>query len=230
MNAFKLALVAAATATVLGGAASAQEVSVSYNLGIASDYVFRGVSQTMNDPQIFGGADLSYGVAYAGVWASNVDFGADDPSAEFDVYGGVKPTLGDVSFDFGALYYSYAKDKGLTPGKYSYAELKAAAAKPFGPVTLGAALFWSPKYTGNVGTSTYYEINGAFPVNDKLSISAALGKQDYEEASAYTTWNIGGSYALTDKLGLDVRYWDTSEHDWGKTYDSRLVATLKATF
>ena len=59
-------------------------------LGATSDYVFRGISQTDNDPAIQGGADFGYGILYAGVWASGLDF-ADAPpaNAEVDWYGGI---------------------------------------------------------------------------------------------------------------------------------------------
>ncbi|PVM84897.1 TorF family putative porin [Caulobacter endophyticus] len=230
MKFFKLALAAATASVALGGAAMAQEVSLSYNVGIASDYVFRGVSQTNEDPQVFGGVDLGYGIGYAGVWASNVDFGADDPSVEIDFYAGVKPTVGTTSFDFAVLYYGYSKDKGLTPGKYSYTELKAAVVQPIGKATVGGALYYSPKYTGDVGSSLYYEVNASYPLNDKLSLSGALGKQDYEDTDGYATWNVGATYAITGNLGLDLRYWDTAEHGWGDIYKSRVAATLKATF
>lgn len=230
MKIFKLALAAATASVALGGAAMAQEVSLSYNVGIASDYVFRGVSQTNEDPQVFGGVDLGYGVGYAGVWASNVDFGADDPSVEVDFYAGVKPTVGDVSMDFGVLYYGYSKDKGLTPGKYSYTELKAAVSKPFGKATLGGAVYFSPEWPGDLSTAVYYEANGSFPLTDKFSLSGALGKQTIEDAADYTTWNLGVGYALNDKLTLDVRYWDTSEHDFGEIYKSRVAVSLKAAF
>jgi uncharacterized protein (TIGR02001 family) len=116
MKFLKLALVAAAASVAMGGAAMAEELKLSYNVGVASDYVFRGVSQTQEDPQVFGGIDATYGIGYAGVWASNVDFGADDPTAEIDFYAGVKPTVGDTALDLGVIYYSYIDDKGLTPG------------------------------------------------------------------------------------------------------------------
>ena len=230
MKFFKLALASAAASVALGGAAMAQEASISYNVGIASDYVFRGVSQTNEDPQVFGGVDLSYGMGYAGVWASNVDFGADDPSVEVDLYAGIKPTVGDVSMDFGVLYYGYSKDKGLTPGKYSYTELKAAVSKPIGKATIGGAAYFSPEWPGDLSTAVYYEVNGSIPLNDKFSLSGALGKQTIEDAADYTTWNLGVGYALNDKLTLDVRYWDTSEHDFGEIYKSRVAVSLKAAF
>ena len=49
----------------LAAPAAAQDaMSFEFNLGVASDYVFRGVSQTDEDPQVFGGADAKFGGAH----------------------------------------------------------------------------------------------------------------------------------------------------------------------
>ncbi len=45
-----------------------RKFTYSFNLGVTSDYVFRGISQTDNDPTMQGGIDLGYGILYAGVW------------------------------------------------------------------------------------------------------------------------------------------------------------------
>jgi uncharacterized protein (TIGR02001 family) len=230
MNLMKLSLAAAAATVALSGAAMAEELKLSYNVGVASDYVFRGVSQTQEDPQIFGGIDATYGIGYAGVWASNVDFGADDPTAEIDLYAGVKPTVGDTALDLGVVYYGYVDDKGLTPGSYSYFELKAAASKPVGPATVGLAFFYSPEFPGKTGKAMYYELNGSLPVMEKLSLSAALGHQEIDSAGDYATWNIGATYALTPNLAADLRYSDTDEHGYGKIYGDRITVSLKAAF
>jgi len=230
MNLMKISLAAAAATVALSGAAMAEELKLSYNVGVASDYVFRGVSQTQEDPQIFGGVDATYGIGYAGVWASNVDFGVDDPSAEIDLYAGVKPTVGDTALDLGVVYYGYVKDKGLTPGSFSYFELKAAASKPVGPATVGLAAYYSPEFPGKTGNAIYYEVNGSIPVMEKLSLSAALGHQEIDNAGDYATWNIGATYALTSNLGLDLRYSDTDEHGYGKIYGDRVTVALKAAF
>lgn len=230
MKLMKILLATAAASVALSGAAMAEELKLSYNVGIASDYVFRGVSNTNEDPQIFGGIDATYGIGYAGVWASNVDFGTDDPSVEVDLYAGVKPTLGDTALDLGVIYYGYVDDKGATPGSYSYFELKAAASRPVGPATVGLAAYYSPEFPFKTGKALYYEVNGSLPVNDKLSVSAALGHQEIDSAGDYATWNIGGTYAISDNLAVDLRYHDTDEHGYGKNYGDRVVVSLKAAF
>ena len=229
MSLRKTLLFAAVTAALSAGPALAQDndLSVDFNVGAATDYVFRGVSNTDENPQVFGGVDVSSGLFYAGVWVSNVDYN-DSTDAEFDIYAGVAPTLGAVSLDLGVLYYGYVD--APSGSDLDYIELQAKASIPVGPVTLGTGLYYVPDSYGHIDTSMYYEINGEFSATDKLSLSAALGRQTFDGAGDYTTWNVGMGYALTDNLGLDLRYHDTDKHSLGKTYDSRVVLSAKVTF
>lgn len=70
-------LAAASLPAVAGGSVKDEPVEEgrkltwSFNLSGTSDYVFRGISQTDNDPTLQGGFDLGYGIFYAGVWASS---------------------------------------------------------------------------------------------------------------------------------------------------------------
>ncbi|MBX9926895.1 MAG: TorF family putative porin [Hyphomicrobiaceae bacterium] len=49
----------------------------SFNIAGTTDYVFRGISQTSEDPTVQAAVDFSYGMFYTGVWASGLDFGND---------------------------------------------------------------------------------------------------------------------------------------------------------
>jgi uncharacterized protein (TIGR02001 family) len=234
MKALKFALLGAAASLAMGGSALAQDepaVDVSFNLGVASDYVFRGVSQTDEGIQVFGGADVTSGILYAGVWASNVDF-LDTTDAEVDLYAGVRPTAGPVALDFGAIYYAYIDEP--SGADYNYWEFKAAGSVPVGQATLGAAMFYSPDFTGaGADEGLYYEVNAAMPLSDKASLSGAIGHQDIEIDGGgdvdYTTWNVGIGYAITDQVGLDIRYWDTDDAPFGDISEERVVASLKLT-
>ena len=229
MRTLKLALVAAVGSLALAGAAHAEDApafKLAFNVGANTDYVFRGISQTNEDPSIFGGVDATIGsIGYAGVWVSNVDFG-NSTDAEFDLYAGIKPTLGAINFDIGVLYYGYtSQPKGSNE---DYFEAKVAASMAVGPATIGAAFFYSPEFFGKTGDATYYEVNGALPVGDtKFTVSGALGYQQVKGPLDYATWNVGVGYALTDHIGLDVRYFDTDEHKFGSIYDSRIVGGIK---
>ncbi len=72
--------------------------------------MFRGISQTDNDPTIQGAINLGYGIFYAGVWGFRPRLRCglvNDAELEVDWYGGIKPTWGPLTFDFGIIYYTY---------------------------------------------------------------------------------------------------------------------------
>ena len=215
---------AAAVAVLLtAGAASAQDSpEVAWNLGVTSDYVFRGYSQTSEDPAIFGGVDVTAGSFYAGAWASNVDFG-DDTDAEVDIYGGYRTEVSGFAVDVGVVGYLYVSQPA--GADYDYAEFKAAASRAFGPVTLGAAVYWSPDFFGADEEATYVEANAAFSPAAKWTVSGAVGHQALDVNADYATWNAGVAYAVTDNVAIDVRYHDTDVT--GVLSDDRVVGALK---
>jgi uncharacterized protein (TIGR02001 family) len=227
MKILKLALCAAAASFAMAGAASAQDMDVSFNLGATTDYVFRGATQTMEDPAIFGGVDLTAGLFYAGAWASQVDFG-DDTVAEFDLYAGVKPVAGPVTFDLAAIYYGYVD--APSGSDYDYWEVKAAASVPAGPVTLGVATYYSPDFFGGEEEAFYYEGNVSFAPADYVTVSAAVGEQTVDLGADYMTWNAGATFTVSDMFSVDFRYHDTDVDGCANVCDDRINATIKAAF
>lgn len=208
-------------------AASAQDVDVSFNAAVTSDYVFRGFSQTGENAAIQGGVDVTIGSFYAGAWASTVDFG-DNTTAEIDVYGGFRGEAAGWSWDGGVIFYGYAPGAN---SDYDYIEVKGAVSRAFGPVTAGAAVYFSPDFFGVDDEATYYEVNAAFTPIEKLTVSGAVGQQLLNVSDDYVTWNLGGTWALDDSLGLDVRYHDTDiDSSAVPSASDRFVVTLKAAF
>ncbi|MGH6999468.1 MAG: TorF family putative porin, partial [Phenylobacterium sp.] len=134
-------------------------IDLSFNVGAATDYVWRGVSQTDENPQISGGVDATVGgLVYAGGWLSNVDFG-NDTDFELDLYAGVKPQLGPVTLDLGVIYYGYIN--APTGSNQDFVEFKLAGSVPAGPATVGAAVYYSDDFFGGTGKATYFEVNGS---------------------------------------------------------------------
>jgi uncharacterized protein (TIGR02001 family) len=211
----------------------------SFNLAGTSDYVFRGISQTDNDPTIQGGLDISYGILYAGAWASGLDFG-DDPTVpgsaaqtEIDWYGGIRPTwqspMGPMNLDFGVIYYSYPNANDFAGIEVQYVEFKAGYTwNVLHPkLTTGTTVYYSPDYTLSTGPVWTIETMAAYefpkvwvfvPV-----VNGVLGWQKGDADDGYSVsplnipnpddeyyyWNAG--LALTvEKLTFDFRYWDTN--------------------
>ncbi len=190
----------------LSGAAQAEDkFAWSASATGTSDYVFRGISQTDNDPAIQGSIGATYGMFYAGTWASSINFD-DKANIEVDYYAGVTPTWGPVSFDFGWIYYNYPGEQTV-----DYWELKAHAGYEVLPkLTAGGTFYWSPDlggereyvYEGTLG----YELPKTWVFTP--TVSGLVGYTDFETTKDYTYWNAGLALAV-DNLTFDFRYWDT---------------------
>ena len=231
-NLLIFSVLAAATAAP----AFAQEVTVTGNVALATDYAFRGVSQTDESPAIQGGFDAAFGDSgfYAGTWASNINFGTGGGNLELDVYGGYKFALGPVAMDVGVIgyYYPGASDDTAELDYYEgYVKPSIALTDQF---TLGGAIYWSPEFTGESGDGVYYEVNGACcSDSDVLSISGAIGHavRSMRRASSraktdYTTYNAGRHLLTAMGLGFDLRYVGT-DVDNASIYDDRVIFTIK---
>ena len=200
------------TSAMMAGAAHA-ETTVSGNVALASDYVFRGISQTNTEPAVQGGFDVAADIFYAGVWASNLS-GYLASNYELDLYAGVKPTLGPVSLDLGLVGYFYpgANDSG---SELDYYEAKAAASiAPAEGLSLGGALYYSPEFYGETGAGFYLEVNASYALSEAVTFSGAFGQQSIDDVDGpatgtadddYTTWNLGAAYAISG-FTLDLRY------------------------
>lgn len=218
------ALVLASALGLSAGATSARAPEASFNLGVATDYVYRGLSQTDGGPQVFAGADFEGEAWYAGAWASNVDFGGGDPtSAEVDLYAGWRPEAFGLSWDVGAALYAYPdKPAGAN---YDYLEARLSTEREIGPAALGAAVAWAPAYFGG-GEATYVELTGRWAISDRLGLDAGLARQTVEGEDAYGVGNLGVTWRASERLSLELRGWTTDADGAGP----RLVASLKTEF
>jgi uncharacterized protein (TIGR02001 family) len=242
-----LALSGAALADGYGGsvkdapADEGRKFGWSITLGGTSDYVFRGISLSNEDPAAQGSIDFTYGILYAGAWASNVSGNANP--VEIDWYVGIKPTLGPVNFDFGVLYYSYPSgNDDANGGELDYVEFKAGASTEIvKSLTIGVLGYYSPDQSS--GGEEYAVEGSAAYVLPQVgiftpSVSGLIGWQGFENADVfvdgdeYVYWNAGLSLAV-EKFTFDFRYWDTdlAQNDSvvGGLADERFVFSAKVT-
>ncbi len=213
-------------------AAPASPHTLTGNVGLFSQYVFRGLTQTNGDPAIQSGFDYSHSSGfYAGTWLSNVSWLTDSTAAtgytssslEWDVYGGYKGTIGksDFGYDVGALFYVY-------PGTFSSAIAPLGIGKADTQEIYGA-LSWkwiSAKYSYSVGNKTfgvqdssgtwYFDLTASIPINDKLTGILHYGKQKFtgsaivgvsnDSFASYEDYKIGVTYALPKDFTIGA-YW-----------------------
>lgn len=228
----KAILLASAAVLAFPAAAAAQEApSGSANIAITSDYVWRGVSQSDEGPALQVGFDVANDMYYVGTWASNVDFGGD-AELEWDIYAGVKPTVGPVTFDFGVLGYLYPQDTNLNTW-----EVKAAgtiAAESGLSATL--SVFYAPE-VGNDGPSSWYtELGVSTPIPGatigpfSLSAGASVGNYNFENPGVdYTNWKVGITAATEAGWAIEAAYTDT-DLDGTDIAEGRGILTLKRVF
>lgn len=199
---------------------------------MTSDYVFRGISQTQENPAIFGGVDLAYGMFYAGVWASKIDFDTEGENVEIDVYAGIKQSYNGVDFDLVVIYYGYP-DQAPTSDELDYVEIKlGASTKVWNELTLGATFYYSPEYTGETGETLASEASFSLPLpaimDHSFELSGTLGYLEYFDSAfdelSYAYWNVGVSKTFMEHFTLDVRYHDTDVDS--DLSDERVVGTF----
>jgi uncharacterized protein (TIGR02001 family) len=210
------------------GFADAQ-AGTSGNVALTTDYVFRGVSQSNQEPALQGGIEFAADSgAYIGAWGSSISWLSDLSSTaapissgvEFDLYGGYRGKFNDaVSFDVGALYYVYPGDY---PAGFNsadtlevYAGVSVAASDK---VSLGAKYSYAATdlfgYVDSDG-SGYLDLSANFAVAEGWTIGAHAGKQWIEGNSAfeYTDWKLGVTKAFDNGFSVGLAYTATDADD-----------------
>ncbi len=185
----------AALALGLGAPAAWGEVETSANVTLASDYSFRGVSQTTRDPAIQGGFDATWDSGfYIGTWASNVNFG-DDTSMEWDLYAGYGGEINEnLSYDFGYIRFEYPSEGSNLDYNEIYGSLT------YGDFTVG--LYYSNEYLNLDDVDWFYPY---------AEYSLALGMADMS-IDFHLGWSITDDNSSEDFESLfgDDQYIDYS--------------------
>lgn len=220
MNKRILPLACAAALASLAGIASAEEaaagpVTLSGNVAFTSDYIWRGVSQTREEPAIQGGLTLTHEAGiYAGIWGSNVDFG-DDANLELDVSLGFATEFENgVGIDVGIVHFDYPSESD-----YNTEEIYLG----------GSYSFFSAKANFNLdGNYNYYEAAAEFELPQEFALGFHVGYNDPEEGDSATDWKVGISKEFFG-LGFELAYTDTNIDDVPEA-DGRAVFTVSKEF
>jgi len=204
----KQTLISAALVAALAPAVSsaAEEAKSPYtltgNIGLFSQYIFRGLTQTNREPAVQGGFDFSHQSGfYLGNWNSNISWLTDSKayassSIEMDFYGGYRNTFGlfgeDFSYDIGTLYYAYPGN--ITTAPPLNGQCCASANTWEGYFSLGwkwitfknsFSLMSNTFGTRNSAGTWYGDLSAAFPIADYgVTLIAHVGYQYYMGSSS----------------------------------------------
>jgi len=195
--------------------------SFSANVGLYSQYIFRGLTQTDTKPALQGGFDYGHDSGlYAGVWASNISWLTDagaytNSSIEIDVYGGYASEFGDtgIGYDVGILQYLYPGDRASGTNNAETTELYGALSYGWASMKYSYAISDTFGFTDSEG-SWYLEAGVDVPLPYGLTASAHIGRQEFDgsgnDASDYTDWKLGLSKAWDSGYELGAFYTDTN--------------------
>jgi uncharacterized protein (TIGR02001 family) len=220
------ALAACATGTALAQTAAAPatpatpEHTLTANVGLYSEYIFRGIAQTGGKPAVQGGFDYAHSSGfYAGTWASNIswleDFGAYNRSSlEWDLYGGFKNTFpgqDDWNYDVGLYYYYYPGHKNENVSSANTLELYGAVGWRWASLKASYTLsdnYFGTRPTGEKSQGTWYwDLSATYPLPDTAwALVGHVGHLDLRNNgsgdfdASYTDWKLGVSYTVADGL------------------------------
>ena len=218
--------------------AAGSGLDLSGSLTLLSDYRFRGVSRSDEDPAVQAALTLSHDSGlYAGARGTTLQgldsFRLRDPTfrdfgdVELDLYAGYGAQLGGgFSLDAGLLYYLFVGGDGAT----DFAEPYASLSYLIGPVDLTAGAKYAPSQDA-IGDEDMLYLFGQVDVSIPFRpwrFSAQLGHQDWGRFGSYWTWSAGVEHQL--QLGglpgaeIGLRYVDTNTGLPGA--DAGLIATL----
>jgi len=170
---------------------------------LTSNYLFRGITQSNNQPSVWGRAELRYNATeawqlYAGVSAESIKFTNNtypvgSPAVEIDGTAGVRGTFGAFAFDAGAIVYGYVDSPigtkavvngaaaGLSPRNPTFFE---GYFKPTYAVndalTLGMNFFATPSYLNTGADGEYLSGTIKYTLPGSLSAFAVSGEYGYQ--------------------------------------------------
>jgi len=214
-----VALASAMVPTVSSAEEAASPFKLTGNIGVFSQYIFRGLTQTNREPAVQGGFDLTHESGlYLGNWNSNINWLTDSgayksSSIEMDFYGGWRTTFADdFAFDIGTLYYAY-------PGNINTDFLGGQCCASANTWEAYFSLGWkwiTFKNSFSLMSNTfgvrdsagswYGDLTAAYPIADfGVTLVAHVGYQYYTGSNggvsnnslySYGDWRVGVNYDL----------------------------------
>lgn len=168
-------------------------IDVAFGVAVTSNYISRGITQSDDGPAFQAYMEATYGIFYAGVWGSTVDFG-DDNKAEIDLSAGIRPEFGNLSLDIGYARYIYTADGDCCGEVYAKADYSVTDA-----FTIGGEIFHDFD-----AKSTYLRAKSSYTLPQDFEVSGGFGSYaQYRQLD----WDLGVSKTFGDVATVDLRYY-----------------------
>lgn len=206
---------------------------------LGTDYMFRGISNSNEEFQLRGDFNWTHASGfYAGIWASNTDFGGAGNSMEMDPYIGYANSIGDSGFSYDVGYFAYfypGSEVDLDFGEFYAIGTWSAGAFRVSPSVWYADNYFGEDFLNNV-SGLAYAVTVAMELPGGVDASARLGEQSFDSGASgldYIYYDAGVSKALGD-FSLALRWYDTDGVEPGladpKLAEGRVVFSVTRSF
>lgn len=243
----KLILATAILAAFAGTVAHAEEAApapdhvVAYNVGVTTDYRFRGLSQSREQPAVFGGVDYTNNPTglYVGAWASTIKWVGDvggHTDIETDIYGGKRGEINGISYDVGMIRYFYPGNKMPSTFGPSANTTEAYAQLAYGVYSIKYShaltnfVSWIDSKDSNyIDLSANPEIANGYVLNlhvGKQVVGGQSGAADYMDWKIGTTKDFGFAVASVALVGTDAT---KTLYTFGPSYIGKTGVTASLT-
>ena len=212
--------------------AAAQDAAAgswAFAVGAGTDNRSKGASKSDGDAYVWGEAEWenASGLLYGGAGFQTIK-SSSGSDLEVEAGFGVRPELAGFDLDLNATYKSQID---AVAGYDDTAwELTADIKRSIGPASGRVRFQYSPDGMGGTEAWTWVEARLGWDFTNKLEGTAAIGRREQDNSLDYTAWNAGVTYALTDNLDADVRYYATDADVPGEQYADSLVAAISLAF
>ena len=222
-----IAVVTAGTAGTAALPAVATAQDFSGQIGVASQYVGKGLGKSAEDPSIFGSAEFEAGQFYASVFVSTAKLSQGSDSEIVSAIG-YRPEVAGLDLDLSVVNRDLPGTRAGVDANYM--EYQADISRKLGPVAARLRVNYTPDGFAATQEAWWVEAQGTISLDGKAKASAALAQRSADGGAEYVAWNVGVKRKLTDRVALDVRWFDTDGHSYGEAYEGRLVGALSFFF
>ena len=209
-------------------AAPAMAGDISGKVGLASQYLGKGLGKSDEDPAVSASLRWTEGGFYADAFYSQAA-SSKGANSEVIMTGGYVAEFGDYELDSQLLYREMiGEDNGVDSG---YFEAQFDLSRDFGKTFSGRMrVNYSPDTYGSTDEAWWVEAQAGAKLGDNDKVTVAYGVRRTENGTDYDAWNIGVRHKFTKAFSGELRWYDTDGPELGERYEGRLVAALTYSF
>ncbi|ADL00430.1 TorF family putative porin [Brevundimonas subvibrioides] len=220
------ALVAGATALTCAAPALADPITG--QVGIASQYIGKGLGKSDEEPAVFGSVRWSANGFYVSAFESEAA-SSKGANAEVIATAGYATDIQDWGIDVQVMHRQMiGETNGVDSG---YVEFQGDISRDLTDhISARMRVNYSADTYGSGEAAWWSEAQASLKLTSTDKLSIAYGIRRVDNGSDYNAWNIGVKHKFSPAIAGDLRWYDTDEHDLGSRYEGRLVASISYSF